>query len=90
MLSASPNYSYAQSFLPTVQNITPGAGFAGLGTSFLNAYSQAHAQNQKGQPVQLNSAAPSPFSQMISALMNGGGGAPAAPSTPDPSTAGVY
>lgn len=89
MLSAPPpNYSYSQSTPPVApNNKTVGAGLAGLGTSFLNAYSQAPAQN--GQPMRLGSATPSPLQAMINALLNGGSANSSTPPTPD-AFSGVY
>jgi hypothetical protein len=92
MLSQSPFYSYAQSFMPTVPMNSPTTGMTGMADALINGYSQyLDAQNQKGQPMQLPSAAPqNNLGSLISGLFNGSGsnGAPAA--MPDPSTAGVY
>lgn len=93
MLSQSPNYSYNQSFMPTVPMNSPTTGMTGMADALIKGYSQyLRNQNQQGQPMQLSSAAPqNNFGGMIAGLFSGAGGAGGAPAAmPDPSTAGVY
>jgi hypothetical protein len=94
MLSQSPFYSYggSQSFMPTVPMTSPTTGMTGMADALINGYSQyLQAQNQKGQPMQLGSAAPqNNLGSLIAGLFGGGGGANSSvPPTPG-ALSGIY
>lgn len=87
----NPNYSYNQSFMPTVPMTSPMTGMTGVADAMINGYSQyLAAQNAKGQPTQLGSAAPSGLSGLISGLLGGSPVATPAAVPNDPTSSGLY
>lgn len=94
MLSQSPFYSYAgsQSFMPTVPMTSPATGMTGMADALINGYSQYLAgQNQRGQPMQLGSAAPqNNLGSLIAGLFSGGGGNSSAPAQTPDAFSGLY
>lgn len=64
----NPNYSYAQSFMPTVPMTSPTTGMTGMADALINGYSQYQQMHPAQAAGQLNS-----IGDMISGLFGGGG-----------------
>lgn len=94
MLSTPPpnsgNYSYAQSFMPTVPMTSPTTGLTGMADALINGYSQ-YQQNQNGATPQAYRGLP--LGRLIGGLFGGSSSMPslAWPTTnADPSAGGLY